>query len=81
MGGSGVTAQRNGIRQTSGKESRGNRAQWQEHEKVPRKQSPGLGPTFGPATDAGTECFSPKDCSAVDFAKPKLGQRDEGWGR
>ena len=60
MGRSGVTAQRNGKRQTSGKESRGNRAQLQDHENGPRKQSPGLGPTFGLATDAGTECFLPR---------------------
>ena len=48
MGGSGVTALRNGIRQTNGQGRRGSRA-----------QSPGLGPIPGLATVDGYSVITP----------------------
>ena len=81
MEGSRVTAQRNGKRQTSGKESRGNRAQLHDHENVPRKQSPGLGPTFGLATDAGTECFLPRTAPQLILQSQKWDKGMMGQGQ
>ena len=66
MGGSGVTALRNGTRQTRGQERMGSRA-----------QSPGLGPTSGLATVDGLIVIIP-GLHRGRFAQPKLGQRDDG---
>ena len=63
MGGSGVTARRNGIRQTSGQWRRGNRA-----------GSPGLEPAKGLATGDGHQGTQKRELKAAEDSKEDSGR-------
>ena len=78
MEGSGVTAQRNGIRQTSGKESRGNRAQDQDREMGKGNSHLGLVLLMGRQQ---TQCFLPRTALQSILQSQKWDKGMKGQGR
>ena len=77
MGGGGVTARGNSIRQTSRMESR--RAAL-NNEIGQGNSHLSLVLLMDRHTEAGTVCFLPRTAPQSFFAKPKMGQEDDGSG-
>ena len=74
MGGSGVTARRNGIRQNSGMESGGNHAQYQEQELGQGNSHLGLVLLMGRQQTQGLSVFS-QGLLRSRFCKAKKGTK------